>query len=122
MKYVQEEEIRMGPNSSSLRHLSRALLISESGLFERNNLVCVVQPPYSLNLASSGFWLFGHLKSSLAGCRFNVPDELLEGITAILDKVPRGKVDHVFMEWIARVRSAIDTNGGDVREYSRLSD
>jgi hypothetical protein len=68
------------------------------GFLDTSNLGRVVQPPYTKNLAPSHFWLFGYLKSSLAGCNVHEPDELLEIINAILKEVPKEKLDYVLME------------------------
>jgi hypothetical protein len=46
--------------------------------FDENSLVTVPHPPFSSDLAPSDFWLFGHMKISLAGPVFNDVDELLE--------------------------------------------
>jgi hypothetical protein len=43
--------------------------------------------------------------------QFNESDRLFATITAVLDMVPRERLDAAFMEWIARVRSVIDANG-----------
>jgi hypothetical protein len=68
------------------------------GFFDATNLVRVAQPSYSQDPALSDFWLFVHLKASLTGCTFNGSDELLKPTTAILDDVPREKLDDIFME------------------------
>jgi hypothetical protein len=46
--------------------------------FDENSLTTVPHPPCSPDLASSDFWLFGHIKTSFAGNVFNDIDELLE--------------------------------------------
>jgi transposase len=45
-----------------------------------NQLLHVPHPPYSPELALSDFWLFGHIKTGLAGRSFAEPEELLEGV------------------------------------------
>jgi hypothetical protein len=59
--------------SSALRpsvHLDNGWVHSSNAskqLFDENSLVTVPRPPSSPDLASSDFWLFGHVKTSLAG-------------------------------------------------------
>jgi hypothetical protein len=46
--------------------------------FVENQLLHVPHPPYSPNLAQPDFWLFGTIKTGLAGRGFAEPEELLE--------------------------------------------
>jgi histone-lysine N-methyltransferase SETMAR len=64
----------------------------------------VPQPAYSPELAPSDFWLFGHLKNSLAGRMFDDPEELWDGITSFLEKVQPSELHVVFSHWVERVR------------------
>jgi hypothetical protein len=48
----------------------------------QNHISRAPQPAYSPDLALLDFWLFGHLKNSLASWLFDDPDELLDGITS----------------------------------------
>jgi histone-lysine N-methyltransferase SETMAR len=43
-----------------------------------NHIGCVPHPPHSPDLAPLDFWLFGHVKTSLAGQTFDEPEQLLE--------------------------------------------
>jgi histone-lysine N-methyltransferase SETMAR len=54
-------------------------------LITLNHISRVPQPAYSPDLAPSDFWLFDHLKNSLAGRMFDDPEELLDGITSFLE-------------------------------------
>jgi hypothetical protein len=49
-------------------------------LFDKNSIIHVPELSYSPNLAPSDFWLFGHMKSTLQGFKFEGPDDLLQGI------------------------------------------
>jgi hypothetical protein len=53
--------------------------------FNENSFLRVPQPPYSQDLASSGFWLFGHIKNALQGFKLEGSDELLQGIHDFLN-------------------------------------
>jgi hypothetical protein len=83
------------------------------GLFDQNKLVRVAQPTCSSDLALSHFWYIAHLKSSLVGCTFNEPNELLEVISAILEEVLRDKMGGAFMD--RKVKSVINSSGSCVR-------
>jgi hypothetical protein len=43
-----------------------------------NQLVYILHPPYSFDLAPSDFWPFRYIKTELAGRTFAEPEELLE--------------------------------------------
>jgi hypothetical protein len=49
-------------------------------VFTKNSPVTVPHPPYSCGFPLSDFWLFGHIKTSLASHIFNGVGELLEAI------------------------------------------
>jgi transposase len=46
-------------------------------------------PPYSPDLASCNFYLFGHIKGRLAGASFEEPDQLLQAIDAIFQSLKK---------------------------------
>jgi hypothetical protein len=72
----------------------------------------VPHPPYSSDLALSDFWLFGHIKTSLAARVFNDADELLEAVIEFLNKIQPSELQLVFHHWIVRVEW-IGANNGD---------
>jgi hypothetical protein len=64
-------------------HLDNCLVHFSKGMeqfFIENQLLHVLNPSYTLDLTPSDFWLFGHIKTGLAGRNFDDPVELLEGI------------------------------------------
>jgi hypothetical protein len=71
----------------------------------------VPHPPYSPDLASSDFWLFGHVKTSLVGEIFDAPEQLLEAITEILKEIQLPEVVAVFSDSGGRVRWVLENNG-----------
>jgi histone-lysine N-methyltransferase SETMAR len=77
----------------------------------QNHISRVPQPAYSPDLAPSDFWLFGHLKTSLAGRMFDEPGELLDGIRSFLEEVRPSELQIVFSHWIERVRWVLANNG-----------
>jgi hypothetical protein len=70
----------------------------------------VSQPAYRPDLAPSDFWLFGHLKNSLAGRMFDDLEELLDGITSFLEEVQPSKLHVVFSHWTERVSWVLENN------------
>jgi histone-lysine N-methyltransferase SETMAR len=77
----------------------------------QNHISRVAQPAYSPDLAPSDFWLFGHLKTSLAGRMFDEPGELLDGIRSFLEEVRPSELQIVFSHWVERVRWVLGNNG-----------
>jgi transposase len=77
----------------------------------QNHISRVPQPEYSPNLALSAFCLFGHLKNSLAYRMFDDSEELLDGVTSLLEEVQRSELHIVFSHWVERVRWVLETNG-----------
>jgi histone-lysine N-methyltransferase SETMAR len=76
-----------------------------------NHTERVIHPPYSLNLAPSDFWLFGHVKTSLVGQIFDDPEQLLEAITEFLNEIQPPEVVTVFRHWVERTQWVLENNG-----------
>jgi histone-lysine N-methyltransferase SETMAR len=55
--------------------------------FAENYIIRVCYPPYSPDLAPSDFWLFGHMKTALAGQQFPGPEGVLTGVQAFLCEI-----------------------------------
>jgi hypothetical protein len=55
-------------------------------------------PPYSLDLAPSDFWLFGHVKASLVSQTFEEPEHLPEAITEFLNEIQPPEMVTVFSQ------------------------
>jgi hypothetical protein len=54
-----------------------------------NRMKQALHPPYSPDLAPSGFFLFGYVKGKLMGYRAETPSEVLVRILVILAEIPR---------------------------------
>jgi histone-lysine N-methyltransferase SETMAR len=67
-------------------------------------------PPYSPDLASSDFYLFGYLKDRLQGQHFQDLDQLFDAITALTGTIEKVTWQRVFLEWMERLRRCIHTN------------
>jgi hypothetical protein len=65
-----------------------------------NRMKLALHPPYSPDLAPSGFFLFGYVKEKLIGCRAERPSELPVRIRVILAETPRETLNAVFLEWM----------------------
>jgi hypothetical protein len=81
-------------------HFSKA---TEQFIIE-NHIGRAPHPSYSLDLAPSDFWLFGHVNTSPAGQSFDEPEQLLETITEFLNEIQPPEVVAVFSHWVERVR------------------
>jgi transposase len=88
-------------------HFSKA---SEQFMTE-NHIGRVPHPPYSPDRALLDFWLFGHVKISLAGQTFDEPEQLLEAIIEFLNEIQPPEVVTVFSQWVQRVRWVFENNG-----------
>jgi hypothetical protein len=65
-------------------------------VFDGNSLILISHPPYSPDLAPSNFWLFGHIKTSLARRIFNDADEFLEAVIELLIEIQPPELQLVF--------------------------
>jgi hypothetical protein len=75
-----------------------------------NHIGRVPHPPYSLGLAPSDFWLFGHVKTSLVGQAFDEQEQLLKAITEFLNEIQPPEVVAGFSHWVERVRWILENN------------
>jgi hypothetical protein len=79
--------------------------------FAGNSIIRVAHSPYSLDLAPSNFWLFGHMKAASKGQQFPGSEDLLTGIQEFLSQVQRSELEFVVHHWVERVQWALDNNG-----------
>jgi histone-lysine N-methyltransferase SETMAR len=78
---------------------------------EANDIVRILHPPYSQDLAPSDFWLFVRIKIALAGAKFDEPEQLLHAITGFLNTISIEERRAVFEEWIERMRWVTENEG-----------
>jgi hypothetical protein len=64
--------------------------------FDENSLRRVTLPLYSSDIASSDFWLFGHMKIALEGSHFKEPEDLLEAIIVFFNEIHTSELMIVF--------------------------
>jgi hypothetical protein len=84
--------------------------------FAENEIVRVLYPLDNLDLTPSDFWIFGHMKVSLAGKSFSRPEELLDCINAFLEEIHGAELTVVFHEWIERLKWVLDHDGDYYQE------
>jgi len=77
---------------------SHILLVVQQFLAEKI-IPVVTQPPYSLDLAPSDFWLFPTLKMGLKGMRFTTMEDVKLNVTAELWKIPKEAFRRCFQQW-----------------------
>jgi hypothetical protein len=68
----------------------------------RESAALAAHPPYSPDVASSDFVLFGHIKHCLQGIAFPPREELLAAIHEIVGTIPRPTLEDVFRHWMER--------------------
>jgi transposase len=68
-----------------------------------NGMKRAPHPPYSLDMASRDFYLFGHIKGRLVGALFEEPDQLLQAIGVIFQSIEKARLARVFWEWMDRL-------------------
>jgi hypothetical protein len=71
---------------------------------------------YPPNLAPSGFFLFGYLKTKMLGLECDSPDALLAWIKAEFQRIPSEVLEGVSESWIIRVQKCIEHEGHDFPE------
>jgi hypothetical protein len=79
--------------------------------FNENRMKSAPHPPYCPDLAPSDFYLFGYVKGCLAGLSFEDADQLLAAVEGVLEGIDKVTLQAVFLEWMARLRKCIATNG-----------
>jgi hypothetical protein len=83
-------------------------------LWEHAPLKRLPNPPYSPDTSPSDFYRFGKVKGALIGQQ--IPDEigLRDAVIEILNSISCDELQAVFRNWIERVQSGIDADGGHV--------
>jgi hypothetical protein len=63
------------------------------------NIPVITQPPYSLDLAPSDFWLFPTLKMDLKWACFAMMEDIKSNVMAKLRKIPTEAFCWCFQQW-----------------------
>jgi hypothetical protein len=83
----------------------RADIVQKCRTFcEENGLRLAPHPPYSPDLASSDFFLFGYVKERLKGIVFPSYEELLGAIGEVVTGIESEILTAVFDHWMERLR------------------
>jgi hypothetical protein len=67
-------------------------------------------PPYSPDLALSGFFLFSYVKGKLMVYCAGTPSEPLVRIRVILAEIPRETLNAVFLEWMEQLQKCMQVD------------
>jgi transposase len=78
------------------------------------------QPPYSPDLAPADFFLFGKLKNSLKGSRFDSIPEIQDASARTLKDIPQSDFQKSFDHWKKRWQKCIEV-GGDYFDGDTLN-
>jgi transposase len=71
---------------------------------EERGLRLTPYPPYSPDLAQSGFFLFGYVKEHLKGMVFPSYEELLDAIVELVTGIESETLTTVFEYWMERLK------------------
>jgi hypothetical protein len=74
---------------------------------DENSLNSAPYPPYSPDLTSSDFCLFGHVKRMLRGTEFRAAEAFLETVVEILSDIPLETLMDPFYQWMGGFRHAL---------------
>jgi hypothetical protein len=77
---------------------------------DENEVTKTRHPPYSLDLAPSGFFLLGHVKQLLQGGELLDWDSLFNTIVQILTGLEKVSLNDVVLFWMDRVGSCAVTH------------
>jgi histone-lysine N-methyltransferase SETMAR len=88
-------------------HTSRA---SREWLKE-HDMLRIPQPPYSLDLAPSDFYLFPIVKERLERTQVAEKDQFFESLQGILRSIDQGELNKLFQAWVVRVQEISEGNG-----------
>jgi hypothetical protein len=72
-------------------------------LRRENGLRSLTHEPHSNNLASSDFFLFGHVKQCVAGMTFGSGDKLFEAIPSVVMEITIEALHQVSDHWLERL-------------------
>jgi hypothetical protein len=73
----------------------------------KNEMIVVLQPPYSTYLAPADFFMFPKLKSTLKGRRFDTTDEIQKNLMNELFAIPKEAFQKAFQSWQNRWKRCI---------------
>jgi hypothetical protein len=99
---------QLGVHADSARRHNATL---SQEFMARNQMARAVQPPYSLDLAPSDFYLFGHVKGLLRGESLETGERLLLAINGILGYLDKWTLTKDFLGWMTRLKRCIEING-----------
>jgi hypothetical protein len=77
----------------------------------RNAMAIAADLPYSLDLAPSDFYLFGHVKGLFRGESFETGERLLSAVEGDLRFLEKWTLTRVLLEWMRRLERCIETDG-----------
>ena len=81
----------------------------------RRGIQVVSHPPYSPDLAPADFWLFPHVKSNIAGCRFDTFQDVKSAWEGVTTPMAPSEFAGAFDKWLQRWERCIE-RGGDYVE------
>ena len=89
---------------------SHTSLVAQQFVTEKS-IPIITQPPCSLGIASSGFWLFPTLKMGLKGTHFATMEDIKSNATAKLQKIPKESFCRCFQQRPDRWSKCVSVQG-----------
>jgi hypothetical protein len=80
----------------------------------RNEMVIAAHPPYSPDLAHSGFYLFAPVKGVLREVSFETGERFLSAVEGIFGSLEKSTLTKAFLEWVTRLERYIEITGDDI--------
>ena len=127
MKCLREAVRRKRPevwtNKTWMLHHDNApphasLLIHE--FLAKQEMIVVLQPPYSPDLVPADFFLFPKLKSTLKGRRFQTVEEIKENSLQDLRAIPQNTIQGAFQKWKNAGSGVSTVEGSTLKETSLI--
>ena len=94
---------RLARETSLFMQTMQALTLLENVALSVLKMGCGLPHTRPPDLAQSDFFLFGYVKDRLQGIVFASREELLAGISEVLDELPPENLPRVFEHWIERL-------------------
>jgi histone-lysine N-methyltransferase SETMAR len=114
-KMCEAEEVVKEPVVVHFDNASSHRSKKAQAAMKRLKFATVTHPPYSPDLASADFYLFGHMKRYLHGLDIGTDAKLVAAVTTFLSNLSEANLEPVFQEWMFRCQWVISHGGAYYR-------
>jgi hypothetical protein len=88
---------------------------ASTDLLEETGVRCMSHQPYSLDLASSDFYLFFTVKEKLERIQLADEDQFFDCLQQAVRGLDQQELNTAFQIWVSRVQEVSEGNGDDVK-------